>query len=212
MWVGELEGRVKALAETVVGHDVVWVAPGLQEALYAGQHARSPQGLLDALLPAGRVRRDHDRGRDRRRAAARAASSPSGRGSPAHSISCASARSTRRHHRRRAAQAGARDARRRRPTTTTLVEASSSPAVPARHRLTGKPAPARRATAADVAEDGRSEFEARRAGHARRSSGLPLALLDPNGAARRSTRCGRSSRRACSRSRRRSRASSSGSR
>ncbi|MDX6572181.1 MAG: ATP-dependent Clp protease ATP-binding subunit ClpC, partial [Gaiellales bacterium] len=33
------------------GRSVVWVMPQLQEALYAGQHSQSPQGLLDALLP-----------------------------------------------------------------------------------------------------------------------------------------------------------------
>jgi ATP-dependent Clp protease ATP-binding subunit ClpC len=51
IYVGELEGRVKQLAEALAGRNVVWSLPELQEALYAGQHARSPQGLLDALLP-----------------------------------------------------------------------------------------------------------------------------------------------------------------
>jgi ATP-dependent Clp protease ATP-binding subunit ClpC len=51
VWVGELEGRVKALVDSVAGREVVWVMPELQEALFAGQHTRSPQGLLDALLP-----------------------------------------------------------------------------------------------------------------------------------------------------------------
>jgi ATP-dependent Clp protease ATP-binding subunit ClpC len=51
MYVGELEGRVKTLVDSVAGQDVVWVLPELQEALFAGQHTRSPQGLLDALLP-----------------------------------------------------------------------------------------------------------------------------------------------------------------
>ena len=51
MWVGELEGRIKDLAEKVQGHAFIWLLPGFDEALYAGQHARSPMGMLDALLP-----------------------------------------------------------------------------------------------------------------------------------------------------------------
>lgn len=51
MYIGELEGRVKTLVDAVEGQNVVWVVPELQETLFAGQHARSPQGLLDALLP-----------------------------------------------------------------------------------------------------------------------------------------------------------------
>ena len=51
MYVGELEGRVKTLVDAVEGQNVVWIVPELQETLFAGQHSRSPQGLLDALLP-----------------------------------------------------------------------------------------------------------------------------------------------------------------
>ena len=51
IYIGELEGRVKVLVDTLAGQDVVWVLPELQETLFAGQHTRSPQGLLDALLP-----------------------------------------------------------------------------------------------------------------------------------------------------------------
>jgi ATP-dependent Clp protease ATP-binding subunit ClpC len=51
VYIGELEGRVKQLAETLAGRDVIWALPELQETLYAGQHSRSPQGMLDALLP-----------------------------------------------------------------------------------------------------------------------------------------------------------------
>ncbi len=50
-YVGELEGRVKTLVDSLAGQHVVWVLPELQEALFTGQHSRSPQGLLDALLP-----------------------------------------------------------------------------------------------------------------------------------------------------------------
>jgi ATP-dependent Clp protease ATP-binding subunit ClpC len=51
IYIGELEGRVKTLVDSLTGQHVVWVLPELQEALFAGQHSRSPQGLLDALLP-----------------------------------------------------------------------------------------------------------------------------------------------------------------
>ncbi len=51
IYIGELEGRVKTLVDAVAGQRVVWILPELQETLFAGQHSRSPQGLLDALLP-----------------------------------------------------------------------------------------------------------------------------------------------------------------
>ena len=42
---------MKTLVDAVAGQRVVWIVPELQETLFAGQHSRSPQGLLDALLP-----------------------------------------------------------------------------------------------------------------------------------------------------------------
>jgi len=51
VYIGELEGRVKTLVDSVAGQSVVWIITELQETLFAGQHTRSPQGLLDALLP-----------------------------------------------------------------------------------------------------------------------------------------------------------------
>ena len=51
MYVGQLEGRAKEVVDRLRSRNVVWVMPQLQEALYAGQHSKSPQGLLDALLP-----------------------------------------------------------------------------------------------------------------------------------------------------------------
>ena len=51
IYIGALEGRVKTLVDAVAGQRVVWIVPELQETLFAGQHSRSPQGLLDALLP-----------------------------------------------------------------------------------------------------------------------------------------------------------------
>jgi ATP-dependent Clp protease ATP-binding subunit ClpC len=50
-YVGELEGRVREIAEKLRDTEAVWVLPRLDEALWAGQHNRSPQGLLDALMP-----------------------------------------------------------------------------------------------------------------------------------------------------------------
>ncbi len=51
VFVGELDGRVRDLAQAMSGRNMIWVLPELQEALFAGQHHRSPHGLLDALLP-----------------------------------------------------------------------------------------------------------------------------------------------------------------
>ncbi len=57
-YIGELEGRVRELVERALGKPVVWVMPAFEGALWAGQHTRSPRGLLDVLLPhveAGRL-------------------------------------------------------------------------------------------------------------------------------------------------------------
>jgi ATP-dependent Clp protease ATP-binding subunit ClpC len=51
VYVGELETRVDELARLLAGRSVVWLFPEIENALYAGQHSRSPRGLLDALLP-----------------------------------------------------------------------------------------------------------------------------------------------------------------
>jgi ATP-dependent Clp protease ATP-binding subunit ClpC len=51
VYVGELETHMKSLVDTLVGQDVVCVLAELQEALFAGQHAQNPHGLLDVLLP-----------------------------------------------------------------------------------------------------------------------------------------------------------------
>jgi len=50
-YIGQLEGRVREIAEHAAGRRVVWVLPTFENALWAGQHSRSPRGLLDALLP-----------------------------------------------------------------------------------------------------------------------------------------------------------------
>jgi ATP-dependent Clp protease ATP-binding subunit ClpC len=50
--VGELEGRVREIVERLRNKHVVWLFPNFEEALFAGQHSRSPRGMLDAMLPA----------------------------------------------------------------------------------------------------------------------------------------------------------------
>ena len=51
-YVGELEGRVSEIVERMKRRSIVWLFPSFEEALFAGQHSRSPRGLLDAMLPA----------------------------------------------------------------------------------------------------------------------------------------------------------------
>ena len=38
MYVGELEGRIKEIADKLKGHRAIWVLPDLEETVYAGQH------------------------------------------------------------------------------------------------------------------------------------------------------------------------------
>lgn len=52
VYVGELEGRVKEFVDNVRDKPMIWHLPDLEAALHAGQHTRSPFGMLDALLPA----------------------------------------------------------------------------------------------------------------------------------------------------------------
>jgi ATP-dependent Clp protease ATP-binding subunit ClpC len=50
VYVGALEGRIEELVAKLSGHNAVWLLPAFEETLYAGQHSRSPKGMLDALL------------------------------------------------------------------------------------------------------------------------------------------------------------------
>jgi ATP-dependent Clp protease ATP-binding subunit ClpC len=50
-YIGQLEGRVREIAEHAAGRRVVWVMPSFEDALWTGQHRQNPRGLLDALLP-----------------------------------------------------------------------------------------------------------------------------------------------------------------
>ena len=52
VYVGQLETKVAEVVDTLKQHrEVVWHFPAFHDALYTGQHSRSTQGLLDALLP-----------------------------------------------------------------------------------------------------------------------------------------------------------------
>jgi ATP-dependent Clp protease ATP-binding subunit ClpC len=50
-FIGQLEERIHGLLEAVADQNVLWVAPGFHELLWAGRHVQSPVGLLEALLP-----------------------------------------------------------------------------------------------------------------------------------------------------------------
>jgi ATP-dependent Clp protease ATP-binding subunit ClpC len=52
IYIGEMEGRVRSIVERMKDRSIVWLFPSFEEALYSGQHSRSPRGLLDAMLPA----------------------------------------------------------------------------------------------------------------------------------------------------------------
>jgi ATP-dependent Clp protease ATP-binding subunit ClpC len=52
IYIGMLEGRVQEIVEKLEGRTIVWVFPNFEDALWSGQHSRSPVGLLDLLLPA----------------------------------------------------------------------------------------------------------------------------------------------------------------
>ena len=51
IYVGELETKIEQIAMGLAGTGGVWVFPRFDEAISAGQHSRSPRGMLDALLP-----------------------------------------------------------------------------------------------------------------------------------------------------------------
>ena len=46
-----IESRVREIVDRMKSRSIVWLFPSFEEALYSGQHSRSPRGLLDALLP-----------------------------------------------------------------------------------------------------------------------------------------------------------------
>ena len=175
MYIGELEGRIRELAVRLHGHPVVWLIPGFAEVLYAGQHSRSPMGMLDAMLPhierrdlmvvgeidpAGYERLLAERPRV-------AGAFEVVRIRPLDESSTVEAA---------AAMVGERASR------ATLVEAYEL----AQQFLPGLAAPGNllrlvKATAADLEEEGRQQFETSDVlATLAASSGLPLAMLDPD--------------------------------
>ncbi len=52
VYIGELESRVREIVGRMNRRSIVWLFPSFEEALFSGQHSRSPRGLLDAMLPA----------------------------------------------------------------------------------------------------------------------------------------------------------------
>ena len=177
IYIGELEGRVKSLVDALEGQDVVWLLPELQETLFAGQHARSPQGLLDALLPARRVRRDHARrggDADGRRAARRGAAAGLER---LRGRACTSARRGGR-DRGRTTRARAGRARRRNGRRDARGGVRARAALPARRGPAGeRPAPAARHRGRGGRARRRDLRRRRRAGDAR--SGVRATARPP---------------------------------
>ena len=57
VYIGELEGRVQEIVGQMRGRSIVWLFPSFEDALWSGQHSRSPRGLLDAHDARDRVRR-----------------------------------------------------------------------------------------------------------------------------------------------------------
>jgi ATP-dependent Clp protease ATP-binding subunit ClpC len=49
-YVGELEGRMRHLVQTLAGERVLWIIPQLDSMLYAGTYRQNPRGALDLLL------------------------------------------------------------------------------------------------------------------------------------------------------------------
>jgi ATP-dependent Clp protease ATP-binding subunit ClpC len=175
MYIGELEGRIRELATRLQGHPVVWLIPGFAEVLYAGQHARSPMGMLDAMLPhiergdltvvgeidpAGFERLLAERPR----------------------VAGAFEVIRIRPLDEQTTVAAAQDLLGARASPSTLAEAYEL----AQQFLPGLAPPGNLlrllgATAADIEEEGRQEFEtADVLATLANSSGLPLAMLDPN--------------------------------
>jgi ATP-dependent Clp protease ATP-binding subunit ClpC len=50
-FVGQLEGRMRALIEALAGRDVLWVVPSFHELAYAGATLQDPSTVIDMVLP-----------------------------------------------------------------------------------------------------------------------------------------------------------------
>ena len=49
-YVGELEGRVRFMVQTLAAERVLWIVPQFEELLWAGSYRRNPVGALDHLM------------------------------------------------------------------------------------------------------------------------------------------------------------------
>jgi len=49
VYVGELDTRLREIAERSAGRPVLWIMPAFAEAISAGQHSRSRVGALDSI-------------------------------------------------------------------------------------------------------------------------------------------------------------------
>ena len=124
IYIGELEGRVKTLVESVAGQDVVWVLPELQETLFAGSTCVARRGCWTRCCRTSSPGRS--RSSRRRRRPRSSFSSRRDRGSRAPSRSCACARSTKQ-TRCGGEHASSRECSRSRPTTRRSASRSSWP-------------------------------------------------------------------------------------
>lgn len=50
-FVGQIEGRMRALIDAIAGRDVLWVVPSFHELAYAGVTVQDPSSVLDLVLP-----------------------------------------------------------------------------------------------------------------------------------------------------------------
>jgi ATP-dependent Clp protease ATP-binding subunit ClpC len=58
-YIGQIDGRLREIAERTAGKRVLWVMPAFADAISAGQHTRSREGVLDRIFPyveAGQLR------------------------------------------------------------------------------------------------------------------------------------------------------------
>jgi ATP-dependent Clp protease ATP-binding subunit ClpC len=58
VYIGQIDARLREIADRVSGRPVLWVMPAFEETIHAAQHERSTTGVLDRLFPyleSGRV-------------------------------------------------------------------------------------------------------------------------------------------------------------
>jgi ATP-dependent Clp protease ATP-binding subunit ClpC len=50
-YIGQIEGRIREIADRTKGRRILWLFPRFEEAFWAGQWSRNPNGIIDAILP-----------------------------------------------------------------------------------------------------------------------------------------------------------------